>query len=167
MVGINEYSAVGQRVLGGVGERKRRSLEAQGAHDGLVRDSPQRQQHRIRRQAAEFGGEVLIAASHLGADRLILRRHALDGVRNPAAKQLETVIDGTGLRRGAESVAIERIVKDYAGVIAGKRPTGRIGSMKPRSQTDDQQTGLIISKRWNRTREIVRILLANAIEIIR
>ncbi len=73
--------------------------------------------------------------------RLVLRRDAFHRVRNPAVVQHESIIGRTGFGPAGEAEPVQCPVQQQSGMIAGEGTPCRIGTMKARGESDDQQTG--------------------------
>ena len=69
------------------------------------------------------------------ADPAVLQSHAV------AAR------DRVGLR--GKTGIVENGIQKVAGAVAGKGPAGPVGTVRARSQAQDQQTGLLVAKRRN------------------
>ncbi len=116
-----------------------RLTAAERFNDCAMSDATQCKHDRVFRKLSQFICEEGIAGVHFGTNRLVVRRQALDGIRNPALRQYQFVIDGKRLlvRRKAEFV--QALVQKYPGMISGKRPAGSIGPMHARRKTDNQK----------------------------
>src|SRR5215471_9973395 len=64
--------------------------------------------------------------------------------------QSEVVIAGDSLRLGCKADFVKDGVHKVTGSVSGEGAAGSIGSMGPRSQAKDEDTGTGITKAWNR-----------------
>src|SRR3546814_6621790 len=66
---------------------------------------------------------------------------AFDRIGDATSHQLQAVVRiGLELAPG-KAVADQRAVEQVAGIIAGKRPAGAVGTLQARREADDQQRG--------------------------
>src|SRR5262249_36371650 len=88
---------------------------------------------------------------------LVFRRRTADSVGDHGADKRETVIRIGAILALRKTEFLERAIKQFAGVIAGKRTPGAIGAHASRRQSHDQQTSIGIAERWGRAIEPVRM----------
>ena len=119
------------------------------------------------RQPRDARRQVRAAAVDLGADRLVLRRQAFDGVGNAAVKQLETVVRRFRAVASSEPVLVQHPVQQDACMIARERPAGAVRSVHSWCETNDHQPGIHIAKGRHRFAVVTGIAFTNVIEKFR
>ena len=94
----------------------------------------------------ESGGSVLqfvrkkcVAGIDLRTDRLVVGRQALHGVGDAAVDQLEAIVSRFRMLARAETVLMQHLVQQDAGMIAGKRPARCDSPVHARRQSDYQE----------------------------
>ena len=112
---------------------------------------------------ARVAAEKLPAGVDLDRQRLVLRRHAMHRIGDPAVDQLQAVVGTRLIFALGEAVFEQRGVEQVAGIIAGEGTAGAVGALHPRRKADDQQARLDVAERRNR--RIVPQWLARAVRL--
>ena len=86
----------------------------------------------VARQEAPAGGD-------LGADRLVLGRHAAHRIGDRRADERQAVVGPRLEDSFGEAERDQRPVEQVAGKVAGERPAGSVGAAQAGRQPDDQQ----------------------------
>jgi len=121
---------------------------AKGFDNSPMSDPAQRKDDRVFRQGAQLIRKVAIAGIDLGPDRFVIRRQAFDGIRDATIRQHEIVISGYRLRMRSKAKPVQHLIKKNAGMIAGERSSGRIGTVHARGETDNKKPrGLVAERR--------------------
>ena len=123
-------------------EARGRAAEAERGKHAVVRDPTQRQD---RAQLHHFGYGVpqeFPAVGNFQAARLVLGRNTAHRVGDAAIEQDQAVIGSRFVAPGGEAIALQGLVEQVAGVIAGKGPAGAVGAPQARRQSGHEQTCL-------------------------
>ena len=119
----------------------------------------QRQNDGCRIECQQFLSKISIADHHFLRGRLVLGRHAANGIGYPAIDQLQAVVSRDRLVSRGESESMQGPVQQQSGVVTCKWAPGTIGAVHPRRQSDDQQSRSGCPEGWHRLRVIARVLL--------
>ena len=105
------------------------------------------------RHGANGSDEELATIVDLRRQRLVVWRQAPDSVGDCRVDQPETVVRPGLISAGRESKVDQGSVKKVAGIVAGERSSGAIGSAQAGGETDDQDSGVEATK--GRDRRVV------------
>src|SRR5262244_566565 len=84
-------------------------------------------------------------------------RHAAHRIGDAAVDQGEPVVGMRVVVAVGKMVALERVVEQHAGIVAGERPAGAVGALHPRREADDQKARVDRAERGNRRVEPFRL----------
>jgi hypothetical protein len=137
---------------------------AGGLDNRAVGDTAQCQHDRAVFQVAKFIREKTIAGVDFRTYRLVVRRQALDRIRNAAVDKSQIIIGRHGLRVAAEAEFMQRFVQQYAGMVAGKRPPRAVCAVHSRRKANDKETRVRSAKRGYRAAVVVRVLRLDPVQ---
>ena len=142
--------------------RKRRcgAAKAQRLQRRIMRDPAERHDRAQPRHGLDRRRQKWPAGVDLRRQRLVLRRHAVHRIADPAIDQRQPVVGPRLIDAVGKAVFEQRRVQQVAGVIAGEGPAGAVGALHARREPDDQQPPVGIAERRHRGIEPVRLARA-------
>ena len=155
MIGIQQHPIFAQGVFRGVREAMAAVRQAAGAQHRRMGDRAQREDDADARLLCEFRAQKFVARLDFQRQRLVGRRQAFHRVGDTRVEEPQFVIGGGRYGAARETILMQRLVEQYPGMIAGKRPTGAIGPVLARRQADDEQARVWVAERGNRPAEVV------------
>ena len=146
-----------------VRERRRGAAQAERLQRRFVRNAAERHDRAQPWHRSQCRDEEWPAGVDLRRQRLVLRRHAVHRVADPAIDQRQPVV-GPGLIDAlGEAVFEQRGIEQVAGEIAGEGTPGAVGALQPRREADDQEPAVGIAERRHRRIEPVRFTRARCL----
>ena len=88
----------------------------------FMRNAPKCQNCAKARYGRDFIREKIPAFANFGADRFVLRRHAADGVGDPALYEPQAVVGSGLITSFREPKSIQRVIKQITRRVASERP---------------------------------------------
>ncbi len=137
-------------MFGTMRKRKRGKPLAKRTHNGLMRDTAERNDRAKLREGRNGRREKRAAAANFSWRRLVLWRHAAHRIGNRARDKPQTIVAARLIIACGEAEIDQRCIEKIASEIAGKGPPGPIGAAQARRETDHEQTCIEISEIRNR-----------------
>ena len=164
MVAAQEVEAVGQDVLGAVGEavvgaaRDQAGVEQVG-EVAIPGDFAEADDDADAWQGVDLSGQMLGAIADLLGERFVAGRGAADDGGDPGVAEFEAVVAGDSERFGGETEIVEYGVHEVSGAVAGEGTAGAIGTVGAGSESKNQDTSAWVSEAGNRACPVGLVLV--------
>jgi len=155
MVAAEQRDAVGQRILGGVGE----GIGGASLDDAFVeqvreiaipRDLAKADDDAHPGKRCHLGGQVGRAGAYLLRRRLIAGWGAANDRTNPNVAQLKAVVAANGSGFASEAEFMQHRIHEVSGAVAGERAAGAVGSVSSWCKAENKDAGLRIAESGHR-----------------
>jgi hypothetical protein len=167
MVAGEEAQAVGQEILGSVGE---------GVDGFLLDDAGVEQVGEVAvecdfsetdydpdaREGLDFSGEMFSAVADLLGEGFIAGRSAADDGGDPCVAKAEAVVAGDGAGFGGEAKIVENGVHEIAGAVSGEGAAGAVGTMSAGGEAKDKDACFGITEAGDGTGPVGLVLIGAA-----
>ncbi len=142
-----------------VAERVSFRPDAERHEDSLMGDCSQSEQRKtaVRYEIVYLGREITIALAHLLWLGPVFRGKAFHRIGDPAPRELQVIVCGSGTRVTGEAKSMKCTVKQDTGKITGKRPAGAICPVHAGGEPDNEKLGRLIAKGRHRAGMITGI----------
>ena len=150
-----EGDAVGEEVLGGVGEGEGGatlddSLPQEIGEVAVPGDFAEADNDANFRERGDFGGEMGGAVADLLRRGLVAGRGAADDGADPELAELEAVVTMDGDGFAGEAELVQDGVHEVAGAVAGEGAAGAIGSVGSGGETENEDAGVGVAEAGDR-----------------
>ena len=135
---------------GTVHKRRRSSAQAQRLQCRIVRDPSQRYDGAQIGHGLDLSDQIRPAGVDLRRQRLVLRRHAVHRVADPAIDQGQPVIGTSQIDAFGKTIFEQGRIEQVAGIIAGEGTPGAVGALHARREADDHQPRFRIAEGGHR-----------------
>lgn len=93
----------------------------------------------------------------------VVRGGATERCRDERVVELEAVVARCRLKLRGEPEPMKRSIEPLSGAISGEHPARSVGTVRRRSEADDQQTRLWISKTRHRTAPVLLVFVCRSL----
>jgi hypothetical protein len=164
MVAAEEMEAIGQDVLGAVGE----AVVGPSGYDSGVEqvgevaipgDFAEADDDSDAGQSGDLSGEMLGAVTDLLGERFVARRGATDDGGDPGVAEFEAVVAGDGFGPGGEAQVMEDGIHEVAGAVAGEGTAGAVGTVGAGGESKNQDPCAGISEARDRACPVGLVLV--------
>ena len=118
----------------------------------------------VRHEMIYLGREIAVALAHLLWLGPVFRRKAFHRVGDPASREFQVIVCGSGTRVTGEAKSVKCTVEQDTCEIAGKRPSGAICPMHAGREPDDKEPRRFITEGRHRTGMVTGIQDFNFIQ---
>ncbi len=151
VVAAEEGEAVGEEVLGAVGEGEGGaafddSLPEEMGEVAVPGDLAEADDDADFGEGGDLGGEVGGAVADLLGRGLVAGRGAADDGADPELAELEAVVAADGHGFGGEAEFVEDGVHEVAGAVAGEGAAGAVGSVGAWGEAEDEDAGVAVAE---------------------